>query len=420
MKIELIHPGHPRATEDRLDVPLGLLYIASILEKFGHQVKISDLSGMRKENWNIGFADIYGITTYVTSLNEVYEIVKICRQINKEAKVIVGGAHPTSLPDGISQTVDVVVIGEGELPMLDIIKDYPNNKRYYEKPLEKNLDLYPNPAYHLVDLSTYKREINYKKSLTIVTSRGCPYNCATCGLSKEHKIVKFRSVKSVIDEIIHLKKTYGIEAYNFQDDTFTINKKRLYGLLESLKPLNIIFRCHGRAGLDTKKDYIKLKEAGCVAIAIGIESGSQKILDKMNKKVTVEQNKNAIKWAKEAGLLVRAFIIIGFPGETWETISETKKFIEETSPEHYFVSNFIPFPNTDVWKNPKKYGVTWLNKNFDDYYQVDKTGFGGINIETDVLSRKEFRKIEEDFRSWIKIHNKRRGYLLDYEKKMEL
>ena len=418
LTIELIHPPHPDASEDRLDVPMGLLYIAANLEKHGYKVRINDLSGSPEAEWEVGSADIYGITVYVTTINLAEKIALLCKNKNENCKVIVGGAHPTALPESMSNLFDVVVIGEGEIAMLEVVKDFPNNKRYYEVPLSKDLDLYPNPAYHLVDLQTYKRTIGGNSSLTILTSRGCPYRCAFCGLAKHHKIIKTRSPEAVAEEIKFLKEKYNITSFNFQDDTFTCNRKRLYHLLDLLKPLNISFKCHGRAGLDTKEDYEKLKEAGCNILIWGTESGSQKILERMNKQASVQDNENVIKWAKECGIIARCNFIVGFPGETKETLEETKSFIEKTNPDQYFISNFVPFPGTDVWNNPEKYDVVWMNKIFDNYYQVNKTESGGINIATKFLSVEEFAELEKEFRVWMKQRG-RRGPLLEYEKKME-
>ena len=138
------------------------------------------------------------------------------------------------------------------------------------------------------------------------------------------------------------------------------------------------------------------------------------MLDRMNKGVTVEQNYDAIQQAKDAGLLTRAFFVFGFPGETESTIEETKKFIEKADPDQYFVSNFIPYPCTAVWKNPEKYEIIEMDNDFNQYFCVDKTGFGGNCFSTKWLSNKDLRKLEKDFRSWIG-DRKLRGDLQDYE-----
>lgn len=418
LEIELIHPPHPQSTEDRLDAPLGLLYLAANLEKNGYSVRINDLSGIPEKDWKIGKADIYGTTIYAPTVSISERIAKICKTINPYSKIVAGGAHPTAIPKQMSNDFDIIGIGDGEEIILDIANDYPNNKRFYKKDLERNLDIYPNPAYHLVDLFSYKRKFEGKQAITILTSRGCPYSCAFCGLPEQHKKMKYRTPENVTEEIKSIQKKYGINKFNFQDDTFTVNKSRLYKMLKLFEPLEIGFRAHGRSGLDTLEDYVKLKEAGCNVVAWGIESGSQKILNLMNKQTTVKYNEEVIKMAKDVGLLTRAFFILGFPGEDKQTIKETKEFIERTNPDQYFVSNFVPYPGTDVWNNPKKYGITKIYTNFEKYYQVDDTGFGSRNIETKNLSTYEFKEIERDFREWIN-KRKQRGSIQDYEIKIE-
>lgn len=414
MKIELIHPPHLESIEDKLDAPLGLLYIASNLELNGFEVSVNDLSGLKPKQWKINEADVYGISMYAPTMKTSEQIALKCKETNPKSKIITGGAHPTAIPKQISNIFDSVCIGEGEEAMLDFLKDYPNVKRYYNHPLQKNLDKYPNPAYHLVNLSDYKRKIGGEPAITLLTSSGCPYRCSFCGLPEHHKKIKTRSVERVVEEIKQIKEKYGIKKINFQDDTFMTYKKRAHRLLEKLEPLELGFKVHGRSGLDTKEDYRILKKAGCEVVAWGIESGSQKMLDLMNKNTTVQNNENVIRWAKESGLETRAFFVFGFPQENKKTIQETKKFIERTNPDQYFVSNFVPYPNTDVWKNPEKYGVTHIDKNFKNYFQVDKTGYGSRNIEVNNLTQKEFFKLEKDFREWIK-QREIRGSLQDYE-----
>jgi radical SAM superfamily enzyme YgiQ (UPF0313 family) len=417
LEVELIHPPHLESIEDRLDAPLGLLYIAANLERNGYFVKINDLSGKTPSEWKIGEADIYGVISYAPTIGTSEHIAKICKEINPKSKVVTGGAHPTAVPEEMSGFFDIVCIGEGEEAMLDIMEDYPNTKRFYKKPLDRDLDKYPDPAYHLVDLFSYKRTIGGEQAITMLTSRGCPYKCAFCGLPNHHKTVKRRSPEKVAEEIRLIQEKYGINKFNFQDDTFTIDNRRLEKMLNLFKPLKIGFRAHGRAGLDREEDYFRLKESGCEIIGWGIESGSQKILDAMNKQVTVQQNEEVIKWAKDAGITTRAFFVFGFPGENRRTMEETMEFIERTDPDQFFVSNFVPYPGTDVWDNPEKYGIVEIYKNFENYFQVDKTGFGSRNILTKDLSNEEFFELEKEFRTWIN-KRERRGSLLDYERKL--
>ncbi len=398
LKLNLIAPPHPDASVDRMDAPLGLLYIAASLEKAGYCVQVTDLAG--GVPWDIPYADIYGISVYAPTIDVSRQIAVECRIKNPDCRIVVGGAHPTMLPESID-FADSIVIGEGELAMVDLVKDCPDIKPRYHHVLDKNLDLYPNPAYHLADVYSYDRVIEEQPCITMLTSRGCAWHCAFCGLPPHHRTVKYRSAESVASEMLELKEEYGIEKYYFQDDSFTANKRHLHRVLDLIRPLRIGFKCLTRVG-STVYDYEKLKSAGCDLVCFGIESGSQKMLDRMNKQTTVEQNLAAIKLAKEAGLKTKAFIMFGFPGETKETIEETKRFFEQSRPDEYCISNFVPFPGTDVWNNPVKYGVTWMNRDFGQYYQVSGTENGGLTVSTDALSVSEFRELELEFRFWVK------------------
>jgi radical SAM superfamily enzyme YgiQ (UPF0313 family) len=418
VKIQLIHPPHPQACEDRLDAPLGLLCIAAVLLRVGHNVVVTDLSSLPREQWNIEYADLYGITSYIPTMNLSSEIARLCKQRNSNAIVVGGGANFTDLfhaglENLLPSEFDSFVIGRGEEAILDLISDYPKVKRFYERQLSKDLDAYPNPAYFLVDLDSYSREIGNQKSVTMLTSRGCPFGCAFCTI--DHNLC-FRSPEYVVKEIQQLKDQYGISSFNFQDDTFLLDKKRTKKLLSLLKPLNIQFRCHGRVSLDSIEDYQMLKEAGCAQICWGIESGSQRMLDRMNKKVSVVQNMEVIHWAQFAGLLDRVFLVVGFPGETRETLEETKRFIEAANPSQVFASMFQPYPGTRVWKNPESFGVRHIHKDFTRYLQVYGDGkLGQSNIDTEWASREEMDGMVGEFSSWLSKRSFR-GTLQKYEK----
>ena len=138
------------------------------------------------------------------------------------------------------------------------------------------------------------------------------------------------------------------------------------------------------------------------------------MLDCMKKQVKVQDNYNVIQWAKKYGIVSRAFFMIGFPGETRETLEETKRFIEESDPDQYFVSNFVPYPGTDVYDNPGDYGITNLSKDYDQYFQVSKDGTGGLTIDTEWLTKEQFRDLELEFREWIKTRSMR-GEKQNYE-----
>jgi radical SAM superfamily enzyme YgiQ (UPF0313 family) len=397
MKALLIHPPHPNSTDDRLDPPMGLLYIASHLEKNDIDVDVLDLSGTSDWEVEIPFADIYGITSYISTLEITKSIAKLCRLKNSNAKVIIGGAHASVRPQDF-QYADKVVRGYGEGPMLAFCgKQAP-------------VDLFEFPAFNKVDLQTYSRLIDGKHSVPFLTSRGCPFKCSFCGLAQMHNINgRYHMMDPAVaaSQFRRIKDEFGIDRLNFQDDIFTMNRPRLFKILNSVKELGFRFRCMGRAGYDTEETYARLAEAGCGQVAWGIESGSQHMLDRMRKQINVQDNYNVIKWAKKYGIVSRAFFMIGFPGETKETLEETKRFIEEADPDQCFVSNFVPYPGTEVADNPDWYGITSICHDYSQYFQVSKDGTGGLTIDTEWLTKEEFRELELEFRKFIKARGMR-------------
>ncbi len=407
MIVSLIHPPHYNSTDDRLDPPLGLLQIGTALKKYT-DVRINDLSGHKEIE--IEYADIYGITVYCSTIPLVREIMEQCREVNPYAEIVVGGAHITAMPDTFVDLVDDTVRGYGESRMIEIATG---------KKVEYNdfkID------WSLIDVQSYHRTIDGEKSLPILTSLGCPYNCFFCGLNEMHKInkgVRFASTNEVLDNVRRIKDV-GINALNIQDDIFTLNKSRLKEILKGIDKLGMKFRCMGRAGYDTEDTYRMLADHGCQGVAWGIESGSQYMLDRMNKKVTVNDNYNAILWCKAHGMDARAFFILGFPGENVRTLGETKRFIIDSDPDQCFCSNFIPYPGTDVYNHPAKYGITEMDLDFNRYYQIGKDGTGGIVIATKWLTKEKFKELELKFRWWLRDNKPVRGKnVQQYEKEIK-
>jgi anaerobic magnesium-protoporphyrin IX monomethyl ester cyclase len=417
MIVELIHPPHFNSTDDRLDPPLGLLYIGTYLrENTNATVHLTDLSGVkRKDDIEVGYADVYGITVYCATVPTVTHIINECRFMNPNCKIVIGGAHITAMPRTLHSIVDHAIMGYGEEPMKDIA-----SRKMLPHYVHGNNLLKPFKVdWSLIDPLSYHRELDGKKSLPILTSRGCPYECAFCGLNAMHDIcrsVQFAEADNVIEAVKEIKDL-GIGALNIQDDIFTLKRSRLKKILKGVAKLDMPFRCMGRAGYDTEETYKMLSDAGCTGVAWGIESGSQYMLDRMNKATKVEDNYNVIEWCKKYGMDARAFFIIGFPGETKETLEETKEFIKKADPDQYFCSNFVPYPGTDVWNNPESFGITKLSKDFNQYYQVSKDGTGGINISTEWMTADQFKQAETELRAWLKEHKPLRGKnVQQYEK----
>jgi len=402
-KICLINPPQFNSIDDRIDPPLGLMYIAATLEQNGYSPVITDLAARKKEDWKtlIPPADIYGFTIFSASLNTARDIAKVIKQQYKGSSIIAGGPHPTSLPN---ETIaypefDHVIVGEGEYAFIDFMRNnevgLKNEKIIRAKRIE-NIDQLSLPARHLVDMQSYTREVEGKKATSLITSRGCPYDCNFCCKDIHGTKVRYESPDKVIQEIADIQKNYDIHSFIFYDDIFTLNRKRLPVICDQLKNMNITFRCNGRAGINTYEDYVLLREAGCQEIAFGIESGSQTILDKINKRTTVAKNLETILTSKKAGLLTKAYMVVGFPGETQETINETKNFMDVADPDKFTIFQFVPLPGCDVWKHPEKYGIIEMAKDWDQFYNIAGQYEGGASFKTVDLSPERIKYLHDD------------------------
>lgn len=401
----LINPPQLNSLDDRLDAPLGLMYVASSLREMDIKVRIVDLSSQACEKWEnlIGYADIYGIGIYTCNYYVSKEIKKTCKKINSKSVLIAGGAHPTALPEETLSDFDVVIRGEADLSIKKFITDFQrsNYKKIYDFEPPQNLDNLPIPARDLVDIHSYHRIIDGESATSLISSRGCSYRCAFCNSPMTFRNVKYRSNKAVIDEIKLIIEQYGISHFIFYDDVFALNRERLYPLLKDIKKLHIAFRCNGRADYNNYEDFLRLKDAGCVTIAFGAETGDQALLDRINKRCTVEQNLRAVKDAKRAGLITKIYLIVGIPGENKDTIEKTKEFISEADPDEYTLFTMIPLPGSDVWNDRDRYGIKFITKDYNEFYNIAGQGDGGITIETDSYTMTELREMREDLKNFL-------------------
>jgi len=425
-KVVLVNPPQLNSLDDRIDPPLGLMYIAGVLEQNGIDVSITDLAGRKKEDWYdlIPQADIYGMTIFSSSLNVSKEIAKVIKRKNRYLTTIVaGGPHPTSLPESVlrDSEFDHVIRGEGEYAFLDFVRNDmgdAENPKIIQARTISDIDSLPLPARHLVDMQSYTREVEGKRATSIMTSRGCPENCNFCCKDIHGTRVRYHSTERVLEEIAGIQSSHNINSFIFYDDIFTLNRKRLATICDGLKKMNLTFRCNGHAGTNTYEDYAMLKEAGCQEIAFGLESGSQYILDRINKRTTVQQNADTILTAKRAGLLTKAYLVVGFPGETQETIDATKKFMDEANPDKFTLFQFVPLPGCDVYKHPEKYGITEMNKDWDQFFNIAGQYEGGSSFRTNELSPERIKYLHDDLLKHL-MERGQRGTLQGYYKKLE-
>lgn len=372
MKVVLINPPSPYLDNDAACPPSGLMYLAAVLENTGHEVEILDLTGgldWRSIVPNLE-ADVFGITCVTPDFNIVQELSRL---LPKGTPVLVGGVHPTHLPEDTLKNVrcDSVLRGEGEIIIKKMIGDLEKGRlqRIYNGGIVP-IDAIPKPARHLVDLHRYHP--GGDATTPIYTSRGCPFNCNFCSRITERTFRAF-PIPRVLEEIKEVM-SLGFKHVYFGDDNIVIQRERLNELLRAVKPLGIEFRLNQDARTVDEETIALAADAGCTEISFGIESGSQRMLDLMNKRTTIEANKKAMLLTKKHGIKAKAYIVVNFPGETEETVRETIRFISEVRPDKWLLSAFAPLPGSDTFNHPEKYGITWMSRNWEDYYLVGRDG----------------------------------------------
>jgi len=405
MKVMLIFPPSKFVLKDKLgitSVPLGLAYLASFIEKDGHKVKIIDSNtlGYRikdiKEEIEKFNPHLVGVTATTSCIYDAYEVAKIIKEVDPGIKVVIGGPHVTFIAKETLKEcpfIDVVVRGEGEETFRELVNFFESSSedtwsleevkgitfRKDNKIIEtdsrsliKNLDSIPFPAYHLLPMEKYSLE--GKRFATIITSRGCPFSCIFCSSSRLFgKTWRARSPENVIEEIKLLKNKYGVREIEFLDDTFTLNKKRAEKICELLikEKLDISWSCSSRVDTIDESLIEKLKKAGCHTIYVGVESGSQKILNIIDKGITLPQIEKTINLIKKVNINSFGSFILGIPGETVKTIKKTINFAKKLNPSFVQFSICTPYPGTKLFEMAKEKG--WLlTKDWSKYTILDQ------------------------------------------------
>ncbi|MEM1515648.1 MAG: radical SAM protein [Candidatus Bathyarchaeia archaeon] len=390
MKIVLINPPSHSSELLRIGIkapPLGLAYLASMLERSGYDVKIIDALALDlsltqvRDILNKEQPEIIGITASTPMINDAYKVARNAKNVCPNSTVILGGPHPTFLPIETlqeCQSIDIVCIGEGEetiVEIADIIRkkmDLANVKgiafrtrdnrivKTEPRPLIKDLDSLPPPAWHLLPMDKYT--VLGKKTVIchVMSSRGCPFQCIFCSSSKIFgRKYRARSAKNVVDEIEFLVSNYNPESIEFSDDEFTLNQKRVEEICYELKrrKIDIPWACGSRVDTISTSLLKKMKEAGCSFIYYGIESASQRILNFIKKGITIDQIKRAVMLTKEIGIKMMGSFIVGFPDETKEEIKSTLSFPKKLKIDYAQFTVATPYPGTELYEMAKKDGL---------------------------------------------------------------
>ena len=399
MKVTLISPPSHFLIDQKAFPPLGLLYVAGFLEQNGIDVNVADLANKETEIENAlepyVNADLYGITSTSPQYPQSLKILKILRRRNPKSRIVIGGAYPSSLPDKcIKDGFDFVVAGEGEAAMLQIITEIEKKQapEIIQASYIQDMDMIPFPGRHLIDISSFAYNIDDGKGTTLITSRGCPYVCSFCSKEVWQRGTRFHSTDYVISELEHIIDKYDFKHFLFLDDTITIRKKRLLELCTRMEPLNIKWRCYART-TTTRDMLIAMKRAGCVEIGVGVESGSQKILDIVDKKETVEQNAAFVELCKQVGITANVFIMIGLPGEDYETVEETRRWMERVRPHKFGFNIFMPYEGTPVYKNPDRYDIQIFDVPEEESWIKGRQGEYESFVATNALTRNEIERL---------------------------
>jgi anaerobic magnesium-protoporphyrin IX monomethyl ester cyclase len=389
----LVHTPCHGLRDDRLEPPLGLLYVASYARCSGYEVVVVDLSSQPSEGLIDRIPDnfdVYGFSTYSATFGLTHELAAATRARNPRALYVAGGPHATALPEKVlAAGFNIVVRGEGELAFAELLEAASAGqpvRPVLDGTPPAPLDALPLPDYELVDLDTYTRELDGHRCISVLTSRGCPYRCTFCNstIMGAGRPIRYRGAESVVRELRYLRETYGTRHFRFQDDTFTVDRRRVRELTDHLRDEDIVYRCFARVNTFSANMAGLLRSGGCVHVSFGVETGSPKLLgtSAMHKNQTPEQVRRALLNAHEAGIRARIFLIVGFPGETDRTIEETLALVKSVPWDEFSVYPLIAYPGTALHERPEEFGITWINKDYSEYLQIGNDFRAGFTIRT--------------------------------------
>lgn len=423
MRVLLIHAKCPCEEISHKQIPLGIMYIAAFIEK-KHEVQIYDEPvEIRKLDEVIAIfkPQVIGISFTTQSSVRAYEIAIKYKNI---AILVAGGIHATLHPkEALSNGFDIVSYGEGEFTFQYLLENVYDRNRYINIPgiyyIENNrlvktrkninsipLDDFPIPARHLLDMNKYDQG-------SIITSRGCPFKCKFCVSSVfREQTYRHRSAENVFLEIEQVVVKYNKSNIHFCDDTFTIDHKFVKDLCRLIIRSKLKFNWSILSRIDTinndEEMLILLKEAGCRLIIFGIETGSQHILQRINKGISVSQIEETLLFCKKVGLDIKTTWIIGLPG-TYDEQMESLYLMKRIMPNQITIHMFIPYPGTELYVHRDKYGISvkdeifmrtlpYLNPGY-----LDERIFRNPPFELDYLSLDDLKEIANKMSSELKM-----------------
>jgi len=397
MKVLLINPplfpvdryGSDLARVGPVTEPLGLAFVAAALEKRGDEVEILDTIALRYRGDDIRNHvkgknyDVVGITMLTPMYLVAMDVARLVKSLGENIKIVVGGAHPTLMPRETMEEnpeIDFAVIGEGEETVVELIdaletgsplsqvkgiayRESGEVKITEPRPFIQDLDTTPIPAYHLLPMHLYRPTAHsYQRlpSYSIMAVRGCPFSCTYCSQFFGKK-ARYPSTKRIIQEMNLLIDKYGAKEFNMGGDTFTANKKYAKELCQEIinSGLHQKLKWHCATHVNTvdKQLLVLMHEAGCFQISYGVETGSERLMKLIRKQTTRERVREAFQMTKDAGIMIRAFFMLGLPTETREESLQAIKFAKELDPTWAQFTVTTPYPMTELYELAKKDGT---------------------------------------------------------------
>lgn len=427
--------------------PVGIGYLAGCSERAGHEVRVEDLyhfsswDQVTNHLWpvvrNFG-PDVVGIPCLTTMRHTVFELTKRIKSWRPEIRVVLGGHHATFMYEQILRNypqIDVVCLGESEKTFVELIDTLdgsidPQNvpglayRRQNQvlttlprKQLQ-SLDELPVIPYHLFDLDLYNlitpiykhqewhgQPLFHYNRMTLVTSRGCPFDCTFCSSSTFWgHTCRYIDDRRVVDEIELLYDRYQIRFFEFLDDLFTVNKKRLEAICAELRRrgLSIAWTAYARVDSVNRETLSIMKESGCLGVFYGVESGSVRLLKSMHKTFSLEQIRQAFALTKALGMQAYFLLLAGFPGEDEDSMADTRRLIQEVEPDNIFTGGpLIIYPGTRIYRQALDEGVldetAWITDHRKDilYTGRYKESILRSMVKKLLFSRKDITRLGE-------------------------
>jgi len=424
MKVCLVFPRFRYVTGDP---PLGLAYIAAYIRQKA-DVFIIDTTfhpslNLVRDNLKRIKPEIVGIYSDTIMYNDAVKVAGIARE--QGSVVVMGGPHASVMPETFLGIANIVVAGEGEIAMWKIVKDYPSLKLNHTSHIwhgfiYPQLDYLTPPARDLLPMKRYIDNWYYLDSVStslrgtnLVASRGCSFQCTFCqpGLRKIFgERVRERTPENVIDEIEQLISEYNIESIFFHDDTFTLRRKwvfKLCDLMEKRTP-KLLWACNTRADTIDEELMVRMRQAGLRCIHLGIESGSQRILDKVyHKGITLQQVRKVCDMARKYRVSVLGFFMLGAPGEKVEEAEGTIRLARSLPIQEATFSITCPLPGTQLYDNMLQ--EHRLSGDFSDYNYYSRRPF-----DDGVLNFRKLKRLQKKALLTFYLHPRRWGYIFKH------